>query len=49
MQASADGRRGRRWVYDRAGLPSRRCQTPIRARGQGDDNRTSYWCPECQA
>ena len=49
MQASADGRRGRRWVYDRAGLPCRRCQTPIRARGQGDDNRTSYWCPECQA
>lgn len=49
MKASADGRRGRRWVYDRAGLPCRRCQTPIRARGQGDDNRTSYWCPECQA
>ena len=49
MQASADGRRGRRWVYDRAGLPCRRCQTPIRARGQGDDNRTTYWCPECQA
>ena len=49
MQASADGRRGRRWVYDRAGLPCRRCQTPIRARGQGDDNRTSYWCSECQA
>ena len=49
MQASAEGRRGRRWVYDRAGLPCRRCQTPIRARGQGDDNRTSYWCPECQA
>ena len=45
MQASADGRRGRRWVYDRAGLPCRRCQTPIRARGQGDDNRTTYWCP----
>jgi endonuclease-8 len=50
MRASADGRRGgRRWVYDRAGLPCRRCQTPIRARGQGDDNRTTYWCPACQA
>jgi endonuclease-8 len=50
MQASAEGRRpGRRWVYDRAGLPCRRCATPIAARGQGDDNRTAYWCPECQA
>jgi endonuclease VIII len=50
MQASVEGRRtAPRWVYDRAGLPCRRCQTPIRARGQGDDNRTSYWCPECQA
>jgi endonuclease-8 len=49
MQASADGRRvPRRWVYDRAGLPCRRCDTPIRARGQGDDNRTTYWCPTCQ-
>jgi endonuclease VIII len=50
MQASAEGRRsGRRWVYDRAGLPCRRCDTPIAARGQGDDNRTTYWCPSCQA
>jgi endonuclease VIII len=50
MQASAEGRRvPRRWVYDRAGLPCRRCDTPIRARGQGDDNRTTYWCPSCQA
>jgi len=35
-------------VYDRAGLPCRRCATLVRARGQGDDNRTTYWCPECQ-
>jgi endonuclease VIII len=50
MRASADGRRPpRRWVYGRAGLPCRRCATPIRARGQGDDNRTTYWCPACQA
>jgi endonuclease-8 len=49
MQASAEGRRvPRRWVYDRAGLPCRRCDTRIRARGQGDDNRTTYWCPSCQ-
>ena len=40
---------GTRWVYDRAGLPCQRCGTRIRARGQGDDNRTTYWCPGCQA
>jgi endonuclease-8 len=50
MRASAEGRRpGPRWVFDRAGLPCRRCATPIRARGQGDDNRTTYWCQACQA
>jgi endonuclease VIII len=49
MQESAAGRfREPRWVYDRAGLPCRRCDTPIRARGQGDDNRTTFWCPVCQ-
>jgi endonuclease-8 len=35
-------------VYERTGLPCRRCGTPIRARGQGDENRTTYWCPGCQ-
>ena len=50
MLASAGGARPpQRWVYDRAGLPCRRCATPIEARGQGDDNRTAYWCPTCQA
>lgn len=48
MLDSVEGRRSARWVYDRAGLPCRRCQTPIRARGQGDDNRTTYWCQACQ-
>lgn len=38
----------RRQVYDRAGRPCPRCGTPIRARGQGDDNRTTFWCPGCQ-
>jgi endonuclease VIII len=37
------------WVHERAGRPCRRCGTPIRARGQGDDNRTTFWCPTCQA
>jgi endonuclease VIII len=35
-------------VYDRAGRPCPRCNNRIRARGQGDDNRTVYWCPACQ-
>ncbi len=41
-------RRAGTYVYDRAGLPCRVCSTPILARGQGDDNRTTYWCPTCQ-
>jgi endonuclease-8 len=35
-------------VYNRAGRPCPRCGTKILARGQGDDNRTTYWCPRCQ-
>jgi endonuclease-8 len=36
-------------VHDRAGRPCPRCGTSIRARGQGDDNRTTFWCPGCQS
>jgi endonuclease-8 len=43
-------RRGERtWVYGRRGRPCRRCGAPVRSRGQGDANRTTYWCPRCQA
>ena len=35
-------------IYDRAGRLCPRCNSRIRARGQGDDNRTTYWCPGCQ-
>jgi endonuclease VIII len=35
-------------VYNRAGRPCPRCGTPIEARGQWDDNRTTFWCPGCQ-
>ncbi len=41
-------RRSSCWVYKRAGLPCRRCGTLVRSRGQGDDNRTTFWCPQCQ-
>ena len=36
-------------VYGRAGRPCARCGARIRARGQGDEGRTTYWCPRCQA
>jgi endonuclease VIII len=36
-------------VYRLAGRPCPRCGGPIRARGQGDANRTTYWCPGCQS
>jgi endonuclease-8 len=46
---SVETGRERRLVDNRAGRGCRRCGTPIEARGQGDDNRTAYWCPACQA
>jgi endonuclease-8 len=36
-------------VYKRTGQPCPRCGTAVRAGGQGDANRTTYWCPGCQA
>ena len=50
MQASArDGNQTRfKTIYGRAGRPCPRCGAPIRQRGQGDDNRLTYWCAGCQ-
>ncbi len=42
------GRRPGR-VYRRSGRPCPACGGAIRSRGQGDDNRTTYWCPACQS
>ena len=36
-------------VYGLSGRPCPRCATKIRAQGQGDANRTTYWCPGCQS
>jgi endonuclease-8 len=36
-------------VYRRVGMPCPRCGTTILSRGQGDDNRMTYWCPGCQS
>jgi endonuclease VIII len=37
-----------RAVYGRAGLPCPRCGTIVRQGRQGDNNRTTFWCPGCQ-
>ncbi len=36
-------------VYGHAGRPCPRCGGRVRSRGQGDANRTTYWCPGCQS
>jgi endonuclease-8 len=42
------GRAPEKQVHARAGRACRRCGTPIRLCGQGEANRTAYWCPACQ-
>jgi len=49
MRMSVDaGREPRKQVYGHAGRPCPRCGARIRAWGQGDANRTTYWCERCQ-
>jgi endonuclease VIII len=52
MRASASDGRQDRWrqIYNAALRPCPRCGPPtlIKARGQGDDNRPTFWCPNCQ-
>lgn len=40
--------RERLWVYERQGKPCRRCGTRIEMRRQGELNRSTYYCPNCQ-
>ncbi len=35
-------------VYGRQRQPCRRCGTPVRMRRQGQQARSTYWCPTCQ-
>ncbi len=35
-------------VYGRAGRPCPRCATPVRRIRQGEQPRSTYWCPTCQ-
>ena len=39
---------GRIWVYRRSGRPCYDCGTPIQVRRQGEDARSTYFCPRCQ-
>lgn len=48
MQESVARGRPEPAVYRRAGQPCPVCGNPITARGQGDANRRTYWCPRCQ-
>ena len=49
LPSASHGTRVKRQVFERGGLPCPRCGTPVRGRGQGEDNRTTWWCPGCQA
>ncbi|MEA2298951.1 MAG: endonuclease [Solirubrobacteraceae bacterium] len=49
-RSARDGHMTRpRAVYGRRGEACRRCGATIRAAGQGEENRITYWCPGCQA
>src|SRR3954469_16270509 len=49
QQSAQDGNQKRfRVIYGQAGRPCPRCGATILSRGQGDDNRITYWCPGCQ-
>jgi endonuclease-8 len=47
LAAVADGRHT--YAVYRARRPCPVCHGRISSRGQGDANRTTYWCPHCQA
>lgn len=49
LASAADGdQHGHRRVFRMAGRPCPRCGAKILARGQGDEHRTTFWCPGCQ-
>ena len=48
MRASVEGTREDYFVYSRAGLPCRTCNTPIRCAAIGTPPRFTWWCDTCQ-
>jgi len=47
IHGAETGKRPQR-IYKMAGRPCPRCRHRVKSRGQGLDNRTTYWCPNCQ-
>jgi endonuclease-8 len=45
---NAMNREERFWVYRRQGQECRRCGSTVVTRKQGEQARSTYWCPECQ-
>lgn len=45
---NAMNREERLWVYRRQGQECRRCGAPVMMRKQGEQARSTYWCPGCQ-
>jgi endonuclease-8 len=44
----SSNREERLWVYRRQGQECRRCGAIIEMRKQGEQARSTYWCPQCQ-
>ncbi len=44
----ATNREERLWVYGRQGQECRRCGAIVEMRKQGEQARSTYWCPGCQ-
>jgi endonuclease-8 len=44
----AMNREERLWVYRRQGQECRRCDASVMLRKQGEQARSTYWCPVCQ-
>lgn len=48
VRTTVSGPPGTTAVYGREGKPCRVCSTPVERRRQGEQNRSTYWCPRCQ-
>jgi endonuclease-8 len=49
LRSAQAGRIAPARVFRLAGRPCPRCGKQILARGQGEGNRTTFWCPGCQS
>jgi endonuclease-8 len=49
LAAVEAGGRHRFKIYKRRQSVCPSCRGPVSSRGQGDANRTTYWCPRCQS